>query len=101
MKKTPGGYGNDLAADLIADLSRPLPLDRRPLGRLPQSPNALSAVDSLRSAPVHTTRSRGPALEGSLRLSPLDWRKPSLRVGAQSATILLGPIHAELGIRVG
>lgn len=95
MSKNPGTYGNDLAADLLADLAQPLPLDR-----LAEPPNPLSALDSVESAAPRETPGRGPAIAGSLRISPLDWRKPSMSIGLASSTILFGPVRARLGVRV-
>jgi len=95
MTKT-SAYGMDLAADLLADLTRPLPVDR-----LPEPPDPLSVVDSLRSAAIREPRSRGPALDGSLRISPLEWRKPAVSLGLGLATIRFGPLRAQLGIRGG
>lgn len=93
MTKSPGAHGNDLTADLLADLTRPLPLDLLP--------NPAGAVASVGSAATREACSRGPALEGFLRISPLDWCRPSLSTGLQSAAIRIGPIRAELGIGVG
>jgi hypothetical protein len=96
MTKGPGANGTDLAADLLADLARSLPSDR-----LAEPPKLLSTFDSLGLPDSDAARGRRPALEGSVRLSPLDWRKPCVSVGLRSAAISFGPVRAELGIRVG
>lgn len=95
MTTNTGAHGTNLAADLLADLAQPLPPDRRPT-----SPDSVTAQNSHSSPPAGDAHVRGPAFEGSLRISPLTWRRPRLAVGAQSATIGFGPLHARLGIHV-
>ena len=96
MTNNASAYGQDLAADLLADLTRPLPV-----ARLPKQPDPLITVDSVRSAAARETGRRGPALDGSLRISPLEWCKPAMSIGLQLATIRFGPVRAQLGIRHG
>jgi hypothetical protein len=96
MTKSPSGHGNNLAADLLADLARPLALARQPASSVPPT-----AFEPARSGAADETHARRPALEGSLRISPLDWRKPSLTLGRLAATVRFGALRAELGIRFG
>ena len=96
MTRNSAGRGGDLTADLLADLARPLSMES-----LPKPATPLRAVDSVSSTVAREAHGRGPALDGSLRISPIDWSKPSLSIGVKSATIRFGPVHAALVIRVG
>ena len=87
MTTTNGSH--DLAADLLADLSRPVPV-AEPV----QRPIRLAA-DVAPASRVQT-----PALEGALRVSPREWRRPALRLTRQRAALRLGPLSAELRLGV-
>ena len=94
MTKNASAYGKDLAADLLTDLTRPLPITR-----LTKPPDPLTVIDSLESAATPEARRRGPVLDGFLRISLLEWCKPALSLGLRLATIRFGPVCAQLGIR--
>jgi hypothetical protein len=93
MTKRPSTPGHDLAADLLADLTQPAPIDTG------------SDLDSLAAdvelpdlaAPRESSRFR-PAVQWLVRISPLDWRKPSLSVARNSTAMHLGPIGVELAL---
>jgi hypothetical protein len=87
MTKRPNTPGHDLAADLLADLTQPAPIDTVKL----ESPAADLA------APRESSRFR-PAVQWLVRISPLDWRKPSLSVSLDSTAMHLGPIGVELAL---
>lgn len=95
MTKNSGGNGQDLAADLLANLAEPLPFDRGS-----NSTNPMAALDSLSADAPHAAHVRGPALEGSFRVSPFRWRRPSLSIGLMSARVRLGPVRVQLGARI-
>ena len=87
MTTTNGSH--DLAADLLADLSRPTPV-------------AEPAQRPIRLAADVTPPSRvqSPALEGALRVSPREWRRPALNLTRRRATLRVGPMFAELRLGV-
>ena len=92
MTKRPNTPGHDLAADLLADLTQPAPIDTVKL----ESPAANVGSPDL-AAPRESSRFR-PAVQWLVRISPLDWRKPSLSVARDSTAMHLGPIGVELAL---
>jgi hypothetical protein len=94
MTRKPGADGSDLAAELLADLSRPLPV-----AAVPEMSGSATSVAAVKSAGVPETPRRRPALEISVSINPLDWRKPRWSGGLQSTAISFGPVRAELEIR--
>jgi hypothetical protein len=91
MTKRPDTPRNDLAADLLADLSQPTAID--PLLK-PES--QATNVGSADLAAPRESRPFRPAVQWLVRISPLDWRKPSLSVARDSTALHLGPIRVEL-----
>ena len=91
MTKRPSTPGHDLAADLLADLTQPAPIDA-----VSDSPAANVGLPDL-AAPRESSRFR-PAVQWLVRISPLDWRKPSLSVARGSTAMHLGPIGIELAL---
>ena len=87
MTTTNGSH--DLAADLLADLSRPMPV-AEPV----QRPIRLAAD----AAPPAAAQRQ--ALEGALRVSPREWRRPALNLTRRRATLRVGPMFAELRLGV-
>jgi hypothetical protein len=85
--------GHDLAADLLADLSQPTPADPvlKPASQLTDDGSA-----DLATPPE--SRPHRPAVQWLMRISPLDWRRPSLSVARDSAAMQLGPIRVELAL---
>ena len=79
--------GADLAADLMADLNR-----------LPMQPD--SAVIQ-HPAPVADDRppSRGPAAQVVLRLTPLAWGRPLLRITSTCVSMRVGAMYMEASTR--
>jgi len=86
MTTTNGSH--DLAADLLADLSRPVPV-AEPV----QRPIRLAADAT-------PSRVQRQALEGALRVSPREWRRPALNLTRRRATLRVGPMFAELRLGV-
>jgi hypothetical protein len=89
----PDTPGHDLAADLLADLTRPAPIDtafklERPATNV-GSPDLAAAREPSRFR---------PAVQWLVRISPLDWGKPSLSVARDSTAMHLGPIRVELAL---
>ena len=93
MTKRPNTPGHDLAADLLADLTQPAPVDT--VSEL-DSPAANVGLPDL-AAPQESSRFR-PAVQWLVRISPLDWRKPSLSVARDSRAVHLGPVRVELAL---
>ena len=92
MTKRPNTPGHDLAADLLADLTQPAPIDTVKL----ENPAANVGLPDP-AAPRESSRFR-PAVQWLVRISPLDWRKPSLSVSLDSTAMHLGPIGVELAL---
>ena len=93
MTRRPDTPGHDLAADLLADLTQPTPAD-------PVFRPASQATDD-GSADLATPPESGPcrpAVQWLVRISPLDWRKPSLSVVRDSTAMQFGPIRVELAL---
>jgi hypothetical protein len=93
MTKRPNTPGHDLAADLLADLTQPAPIDT---ASTLESPAANVGSPDL-TAPRESGPFR-PAVQWLVRISPLDWRKPSLSVARGSTAMHLGPIGIELAL---
>ena len=93
MTKRPDTPGHDLAADLLADLTQPTPTD--PPFK-PASPATSDGSADL-ATPAESSLCR-PAVQWLVRISPLDWRKPSLSVARDSTAMHLGPIRVELAL---
>ena len=87
MTTTNGSH--DLAADLLADLSRPMPV-----AEPAQRPIRLAADVASPST------AQRQALEGALRVSPREWRRPALNLTRRRATLRVGPMSAELRLGV-
>ena len=94
MTKRPDTPGHDLAADLLADLTQPTPIDTA-FKRDNQATNDGSS--DLATPPPESSAFR-PAVQWLVRISPLDWRKPSLSVARASTAMHLGPIRVELAL---
>jgi len=93
MTKRPDTPGHVLAADLLADLTQPAPIDT--VFKL-ESPATNVGLPDL-AAPRESRPSR-PAVQWLVRISPLDWRKPSLSVARDLTAMHLGPIRVELAM---
>ena len=93
MTKRPDTPGHDLAADLLADLAEPTPTDT-----VLTLESQATSDGSSDLAPTPESRPFHPAVQWLVRISPLDWRKPSLSVARESAAMQLGPIRVELAV---
>ena len=93
MTKRSDTPGHDLATDLLADLTQPAPVDA--VVNL-ESPATKVASPDL-ADPRESSRFR-PAVQWLVRISPLDWRKPSLSVARDSTAVHLGPVRVELAL---
>ena len=93
MTTRPDRPGHDLAADLLADLTQPAPIDT--VFKL-ESPAADVGVPD--PAARRESSPFRPAVQWVVRVSPLDWRKPSLSVARNSTAMRLGPIRVELAL---
>ena len=82
---TTNGSHHDLAADLLADLTRPAPVDAP----------ATRSIGPAADVPAPSAVQR-PGPEGVVRLSPRDWRRPTLNLSRQRAVLRVGPMSAEL-----
>ena len=93
MTKRSDTPGHDLAADLLADLTQPTPTDPvfKPAGHTTNDGSADLATPP-ESSPYR------PAVQWLLRISPLDWRRPSLSVARDLTAMQLGPIRVELAL---
>lgn len=91
MTKGPDTPRHDLAADLLADLTQPVPIDT-----VFGSESPATSVGSPGPAALQESRALRAAVQWLVRISPLDWRKPSLSVARDSTAIRLGPIQVEL-----
>ena len=93
MTKSPDTPRQDLAADLLADLTQPVPIDT-----VFKSDSPATSVGSPGPAALQESRAFRPAVQWLVRISPLDWRKPSLSVARDSTAMHLGPIRAEVAL---
>ena len=93
MTKRPATQGHDLAADLLADLAEPTPID----AIFVSESQATNVGTAALAAPRESSAFR-PAVQWLVRISPLDWRKPSLSVARDSTAMHLGPIRVELAL---
>jgi hypothetical protein len=93
MTKRLDTQGHDLAADLLADLAQPTPTD--PV--VQQESQATNDGSSDLAAPPESRPFR-PAVQWLVRISPLDWRRPSLSVARDSTAMQLGPLRVELAL---
>lgn len=85
--------GHDLAADLLADLTQPKPID--PVFELASQATNDGSSDLV--TPQESSPFR-PAVQWLVCSSPLDWRKPSLSLARDSTAMHLGPIRVELAL---
>lgn len=93
MTKRADTPGHDLVADLLADLTQPAPIDPAFKSEHPATEVELSNLAvSRESTPFR------PAVQWLVRISPLDWRKPSLSLARDSTAMYLGPIRVELAL---
>jgi hypothetical protein len=79
--------GADLAADLIADLNR-----------LPTQPDLAVAQTQVRVADDRPA-ARGPAAQVVVRVTPLAWHRPSLRVNWNCVSMRVGAMYMEASTR--
>jgi hypothetical protein len=93
MTKSPDTPRHDLAADLLADLTQPVPIDT-----VFKSESPATSVGSPGPAAPQESRGLRPAVQWLVRISPLDWRRPSLSVARDSTAMRLGPIQVELAL---
>ena len=93
MTKRPHAPSHDLAADLLADLTQPTAIDTAS-----KSETQAADVESSDSAAPRRSGPFRPAVQCLVRISPLDWRKPSLSVARDSTAMRLGPIRLELAL---
>jgi hypothetical protein len=93
MTTRPDRPGHDLAADLLADLTQPAPIDTV---FKPESPATDVGLPEAAARPESSPFR--PAVQWVVRVSPLDWRKPSLSVARNSTAMRLGPIRVELAL---
>jgi hypothetical protein len=91
MTKRPDTPGHELAADLLADLNQPAPIDTVVKSESPTTNDGSPDLAAPRE-------SSGPAVQWLVRISPIDWRKPSLSVARDSTAMHLGPIRVELAL---
>jgi len=96
MTKRPNAPSHDLAADLLADLSQPTPVDT-----VFKPESQATNVGSTDLATLPESSPFRPAVQWLVRISPLDWRKPSLSVARGSTAMHLGPIRVELALLSG
>lgn len=82
-----GTAAADLAADLMADLNTP------------PAPTDSAGNRALIPAAVDRPESRGRALQVVVRMEPLSWRWPSLRVSPDSVGMRVGVMYIEVGMR--
>ena len=93
MTTRPDRPGHDLAADLLADLIQPAPIDTVVKPETPATDVGLpDPAARSESSPFR------PAVQWVVRVSPLDWRKPSLSVARDSTAVHLGPVRVELAL---
>ena len=93
MTKRSDTPGHDLAADLLADLTQPAPVE--PVFK-PES--QATNVGSADQTALPESSSSRPAVQWLVRISPLDWRKPSLSVTRELTAMRVGPLRVELAL---
>ena len=93
MTKRPDTPGHELAADLLADLTHPTPIDTV----VKHESQATNDGSSDLAAPPESRPFR-PAVQWLVRISPLDWRRPSLSVARDSTAVQVGPVRVELAL---
>ena len=93
MTKRADTPGHDLAADLLADLTQPAPIDS---GFPLESPAA--EIGSPDRAVSRESGPFRPAVQWLVRISPLDWSKPSVSVARDSTAMQAGPLRVELAL---
>jgi len=93
MTKRPDTPGHDLAVDLLADLNQPTPVDtvvkHESQATEDGSPDLITRPES---------RPFRPAVQWLVRISPLEWRRPSLSVARDSTAVQVGPVRVELAL---